>query len=113
MSGLLKLLYLIAGLSLKETIDSLRSIWKSQLEHLEQQKAILKEYKPNPAILVGSQEHHEMMARVKWQADAAPHVQEMNRKIARLKWLPVIAWGLATLTVIALICWLESQAPTE
>ena len=111
MSGVLKLIYLLAGLSLKETIDSLRAIWKSELEHLEQQKAILKEYKPNPAVLAGSQEAYETIARAQWAADAAPHIKEMNRKIARLKLLPVIAWGLSTVILVVLIIWIEMQSP--
>lgn len=108
---MVKVLYLLAGISLKQTIDEAKAVWQRHIDRLIANRDSLKEYRPNPAIMAGSREDFEMQGRWRHQAIVAPDVAKMTKRINRLQWLPLICYSLFTVALVAGIMYIESLTP--
>lgn len=57
----IKLLYLLAGISLKQTADEFKSLFQRYIEHMERRRKAVATYVPIEAVHAGTPEAHRTM----------------------------------------------------
>jgi hypothetical protein len=110
---MIKLLYLFAGLTLKQTVDELKALTTAKIDDLQRQYDSLREFRPNPALEMGTAAAHRAVAESMHQSQVGPELATIWRKIRRIRMIPVIIYGLLTASLLVLIWWLENQSPSR
>ena len=108
---MIKLLYLLVGILLKQTVDEFKVLIQHKISDLEKLRDEFAEYRPNPAVRAGSQEAYSAIARAQQREAAQPQINRISRQIRRYRVLPVIGYASLTLVLIGVIAWLEYTAP--
>src|SRR6266478_7948617 len=108
---MIKLLYLCAGLTLKQTVDELKALTAAKVDELQRQYDSIREYRPNPAVQMGTVEAHRAIAASMHQSQVAPELTTIWRRIRLIRMIPMIAYALMTVLLFCLIWWLESHSP--
>ena len=114
---MVKLLYLLLGLSLKETLDSGHKLLDGWRERLEKQRASWEKPPPGvPALLKGSPEAASAIARAVREGDhrkqAGPVLAKINKKLRIIAWVPFACWGTLTFVLLGVVSWIEYHNPT-
>ena len=104
-----KMLFLLVGILLKQTIDEIKSLVAVYVEHLKQYRDAVSTYRPNPAIEYGSPEIINIMARHQHDTAVEPEVKKLTRRILLLRLLPLVAYLFTTISLIVCIFILESS----
>lgn len=106
---MVKLLYLLAGIALKQAVDEIKAVTTEYVENLKKDREVVATYRPNPAILAGSPEAHRVVAQAQHAAMVAPEVRRLSRKILIVRLLPLAAYVLATIGLVVWIAILETS----
>lgn len=107
---MIKLLYLLAGISLKQTVDEFKALFQRYVDNLEKRKEDTATYRPTPALLQGSPEAHSFMCEAEHRNRVAPEVKKLRKRIFIVRLLPFFAYLILTLSFISVIVYLESTA---
>ena len=100
---MVKMLYLILGLALKQTVDEIKSLVGQKVEKLEKVRDAVGTYRPNPPLEAGSREAHSAIARANFEVRVAPDIEARNRVIWRWKAIPLVVYLIIDLATMALI----------
>jgi hypothetical protein len=104
---MVKILYLLAGIALKQTVDEVKAVMNVYVQYLEKYRENVQTYKSNPAIQAGSVEAHRVIAMHKHQMSAAPEVKRLSRKILIVRAVPLAAYMALTIGLLTWIWWVE------
>lgn len=110
---MLKLLYLLVGITLKQTIDEIKALANQYAAMIEQRSKNIQEYKPIPALEYGSVEAHRAIAEHQHRLAVKPEVSKLARKIRLVRWVPVIIYGLLTIGLSITIAILEASGTAD
>ncbi len=110
---MIKLLYLLVGISLKQTVDELKSVVQEHIASLKEQRENVKTYKPNPALIAGTQEAHRAMMKAQHSSDVAPQVRGLTRRIFFWRLVPLGLYVSATGALIYCIILMENAGWDE
>lgn len=113
MSVLLKVLYLVTGLSLKEMVDAANAQRMRRIEILERRHESYGTYRPNPALEKGSAAAHRAIMEQQHAANVAPIRRKLRRQIGALHWLPFVFWLLVFCGSVGLTVYLELNPRVE
>ena len=97
-----KLIFLLLGILVKQTIDELKAIAKQNADELEKRKERLSKYPGNPAVVAGSMEHHRIVCEHEWANSVAPHLAKLTRWQRIWQYMP---FALYLVLTIALFCY--------
>jgi hypothetical protein len=65
---MVKILYLLADVALKQAIDEAKAVTNEYLDYLRKYRELVATYSPDPAVQAGSVEEHQFIARAQHQA---------------------------------------------
>lgn len=107
---MLKLLYMLAGGSLAQTISLINLAVNERIDFLKKRRELTATYVPNPALFRGTPEAEAAIARSRHQQSVQPDLKKISRSILLWRLVPI---GAFTALTIGLFCWivyLESAA---
>ena len=98
---MIKVLYLIAGILLKQTVDEIKFLVALYIEHLKKYRESLETYRPNPALQAGTKEASRAIREHEHRMSVEPAVEKISRKILILRCVPLVFYllGAAALTI--------------
>lgn len=109
---MIKVLYLLVGICVKQTIDEVKTLTEHRIKHLEAVRSARGTFRPLPALQAGTPEAHMAIQRARHQREAQPEIQKLSRKISRLRFIPLLIYAGATLVLLLAIAYLESRGVT-
>lgn len=104
---MIKLLYLLVGITLKQTIDEVKSLVDDYVKYLARYRAELQTYRGVPAHEKGSPEAYHAVREHEHRQAVEPEVVDVTKRIRRVRYIPLAVYALATLVLIGVIVWLE------
>ncbi len=105
---MVKILYLLAGIALKQTVDEIKFLTGEYVNYLKGYRDAVATFRPAPAARQGSVEAYHIIAASQHQQAVGPLVQKMNRKILLIRLIPGICYAIATIGLFIWIAILES-----
>ena len=91
-----KLIYLLLGILVKQTIDEFKAIAKQNADDLERQKERAATYVPNPALAAGSAAVNRVIAQAQHAEAIRPYLAKLTRKQRLWKYAPFAVYLLLT-----------------
>ena len=76
---MIKILYLMVGVGLKQTIDEIKSLTTEYVEYLKQYRDKIQTYKPLPALQRGTIEAHQAIAEHEHREAVRPEVEKISK----------------------------------
>ena len=105
---MIKLLYLLVGISLKQTVDELKGLVQEHITNLKERRESVRTYKPNPAVLAGSPEAVRTMMAAQHACDVAPTLRTLSRRIFWWRLVPLVIYAATTGILLWCIVTMES-----
>lgn len=87
---------ILLGISIKETIDAIKSLLDYKQGRLEERKEALLKSKPPKALIKGTAECHSELVQMEHRDMMRPLIRKIEKWIAFYKWLWVGMWLLIT-----------------
>lgn len=105
---MIKLLYLLAGIMLKQTVDEGKSLIQDHVKALKDQRDSIATYRQNPALQAGSAEAQRAINEHQHMVQVSSDVGQLTKRIKRWAVVPVLVDAVLTLLLIFIIAYLES-----
>lgn len=105
-----RLLFLLIGVLLKQTIDEFKELVKWRAAELEKRRDEIATYRPVPAVRAGTAEAHTAIMQAQHQQSIAPKVAKLNRRIAITRYVPLLVYALLTIGLILLAPWITQTS---
>lgn len=107
-----RLIFLLIGLAGKQLIDEIKAIAGWKVTEMERRRELTATYVPIPAVAKGSREAHSAMVKAAHQAQVAPELKILSRRLLWWRFTPVVAYAIVTAILIGLLYW-PKMRPTD
>jgi hypothetical protein len=107
---MIKVLYLLAGVLVKQLIDEIKVLAAQHVEELKKYREAIATYRPVPALVAGSPGALRAIAEAEHEARVGPEVHRLDRRIRVYRLIPAAMYALLTAGVLVWIIILEFQA---
>lgn len=101
-----RLLFLLIGILLKQTLDEFKELMKQRIADLEKERESRAEYRPVPALQKGTAEAHSAILRAQHEQSARPEVEKLTRRIKRNRCVPVAVYAALTIALLIFAPWI-------
>jgi hypothetical protein len=92
---MVKLLYLVLGILLKQALDEVKGVHAEYLSYLKARRDDLKTYKPNPAVEAGSLAAARIINASQYLQAIQPEVKKLSRRILAVRLIPLAIYSIA------------------
>lgn len=106
---MIKVLYLLAGIMLKQTVDELKSVVQEYVAFLKANRDSIQVYRPNPAIQAGTLEAYGAMRAHEHRGQIQPEVMRLTRRILLVRLLMIAFYVGVTISLLVWIWVLEKS----
>jgi len=110
---MLKLLYLLVGVSLAQTIAEFNTLVREYVDYLKATRESIAKYRPNPALLKGTPEAARAIAEHQHGQRVQPNLEKLTKRIRRVRTIPVLVYASLTVGLFCTILYLEANAETN
>lgn len=104
---MIKVLYLLLGISLKQLLDEIKSVTNERIKQLEKNREIIGTYRSPGAILKGTPEAAFAEEEHRYKAGVAPELKKIGHKIRCLRLIPLVGYLVLTSGLLGWIVYLE------
>jgi len=108
---MIKILYLLAGICLKQTIDEIKAVVSEYVDYLKQYRESIQTYRPNPALLKGSPEAQRAINEHEHRGRVQPEVERLTHRIRLVRLIPLVVYAAITIGLLVFIAVLELRNP--
>lgn len=104
---MIKLLYIIVGILLKQTIDEIKALNNGRLEKLNEAYEDTAAYRAAPAAVYGSKEAYSSILRAQHAERVQPELQKIPKMINSQKFIPLAVYAVFTILFLGWVSYLE------
>ncbi|MEX2672625.1 MAG: hypothetical protein WD294_10995 [Phycisphaeraceae bacterium] len=102
------LLFLVAGVLLKQTVDEVKTLCDRRTEALKAKRDAVARYNPPPLAKAGSPQAYHLEGEHRHRKAVEPQLAEIRKQITRTQLAPLTIYALLTAVAFALaLCWSE------
>jgi hypothetical protein len=110
---MIKIMCLLLGISLKQTVDEFKNLIERRASSLEKRRDNLAEYKPLIGLERGTMEAAIAEEQNRHRVRIAPQVEKLNKNIRWLRLVPLCGYISLTAILFLSIMILESHGNSE
>ena len=108
---MVKILYLLVGITLKQAVDEIEAVANDYRNRLEKDREGVAAYRPNQAIEAGSPDDFRIRAEHEHPARVEPQLKRLDLRIRLVRFVPLVLYVLATIGLFVWIAILEARSP--
>ncbi len=107
---MIKILYLLAGIMLKQTVDEIKALLVEYGENLKRRREAIATYRPVPALMEGTAEAMRAVNEARHEERMRPYVDRLSTRILIVRLVPGILYALSTVGLFVWIAVLECSS---
>lgn len=110
---MIKLLYLLTGIALKQTIDEIKSLVNEYVNYLARYRESIQQLPPEPGTESSSAKERRAVAEHEHRVKMRSEVVRLTWKIGYVRLVPALIYLLLTIGLVIWIVMLELGAETK